>query len=191
MHTMTLVHAICRVKMLRGMSVLLIGLVMALSGCASMTPEECVTANWYEKGVRDGMSGQPRSYIVEHQEACTKAGRMPNVPQWEAGRAQGIRRYCTPENGLNVGRRGQSYRDACPLELEPDFLDAYRAGYRVYEFQQRVERLASDQRSKQQQLDKEKDDKKRDSLRRQLRELDYQLRGAREALYYEERRLSR
>ncbi len=184
-------HLICRFSLLRGKTALLIGLLMALSGCASMTPQECVTANWYEKGVRDGMSGQPRSYIVEHQEACSKAGRMPNAPQWEAGREQGIQRYCTPENGLNAGRRGQTYRDSCPLDLEPDFLASYHAGYRVYEFQQRVERLASEQRSKQQKLDKEKDDRKRDNLRRQLRDLDYQLRGARDALRYEESRLYR
>jgi len=189
--TMTSSHSTWRLTALCGKLTLVTGLLLALFGCATMSPEECLTADWYEKGVRDGMNGQPRSYIEEHREACSKAGVIPNAALWQKGRSQGIERYCTPENGLNAGRRGQYYRNACPPELEPDFLANYRAGYRVYESQQRVERLASEQRRKQYQLDREKDDKKRDRVRRQLRDLDYRLRGARDDLYYEERRLYR
>ena len=167
------------------------GLLIALSGCASMSPEECRTANWYEQGMRDGIQGQPRSYVEEHREACAEVGIVPNAALWEKGRSQGIKRYCTPENGLEEGLRGGDYRNACPPELEGAFLERYRAGHRVHEARQRVERLANDQRSKQNELDRVKDDKARDRLRQQIRDLDYRLRSAREELYYEERRLYR
>lgn len=166
------------------------GVLLALSGCASMTEEECLTADWYEQGVRDGVNGQPRSYVEDHREACSKVGVVPNAALWEQGRSEGIRQYCTPENGVNQGRRGAYYRNSCPPDLEGAFLNNYRAGYRVYEAEKRVERLANEQRSKQSELDRNKDDKARDRLRRDIRDLDYRLRSARDDLYYEERRLN-
>ncbi|CAM5549437.1 DUF2799 domain-containing protein [Eoetvoesiella caeni] len=165
------------------------GFLGLLAGCASMSPEECRTANWREQGMRDGQNGQPRSYLEEHREACGKVGVTPDARSYEAGRAIGIKQYCTPANGLEEGRYGHTYRNSCPPELERAFLDRYRAGYRVYEAQRRVENLTSEQRSKQYNLDRAKDDKARDSLRRQLRDLDYSLRRARDDLYYEEQRL--
>lgn len=164
-------------------------LASLFAGCASMSAEECRTANWREQGMRDGQNGQPRSYLEEHREACAKVGVVPNAGQYEAGRAVGIKYYCTPANGLNEGRQGHSYRNACPPELEPAFLDRYKAGYRVYQAQKRIDSLVSEQRNKQYQLDKAKDDNTRDSLRRQLRDLDYSLRSARDNLAYEESRL--
>src|SRR5690606_26592224 len=105
-----------------------------------------------------------------------------------AGRNVGIREYCTPENGLNQGLAGYSYRNACPMELERDFLIQYKRGYRVYEAQQRVNTLKRDVENKERQLDKEKDDKKRRALRRELRDLDDRLMRARRELCDEERR---
>lgn len=167
------------------------GALAALSGCASMSPEECRTADWHEKGVRDGLHGEPRAYIEEHREACGKVGIVPNAALWERGRSEGIRQYCTPENGLNEGRRGASYQNSCPPELEGAFLDRYRAGRRAHEAEQRVERLSNEQRNKEYELDRAKDEKDRERLRRQIRDLDFRLRNARNDLYYEERRLYR
>src|SRR5690606_13231192 len=55
------------------------GVLLALSGCASMTPEECLHADWYEKGMQDGLRGQPRAYVEDHREACGKVGVVPNA----------------------------------------------------------------------------------------------------------------
>lgn len=166
-------------------------LAVTLSACASMSEEECLTADWKEQGYRDGRSGFPLSRVEEHREACAKVGVVPNVTLYTAGRNVGIREYCTPENGLNQGLAGYSYRNACPMELERDFLIQYKRGYRVYEAQQRVNTLKRDVENKERQLDKEKDDKKRRALRRELRDLDDRLMRARRDLFDEERRLRR
>lgn len=139
----------------------------------------------------EGRSGFPLSRVEEHREACAKVGVVPNVTLYTAGRNVGIREYCTPENGLNQGLAGYSYRNACPMELERDFLIQYKRGYRVYEAQQRVNTLKRDVENKERQLDKEKDDKKRRALRRELRDLDDRLMRARRDLFDEERRLRR
>ncbi len=160
-----------------------------ISGCASMSPEECRTVQWHEQGMRDGQNGHPRARADQHREACGKAGVTIDMQQYEAGRAIGIRRYCTPENGLQAGRLGRSYQNSCPPELEGRFLDNYRSGYRVYEAQQYVEQLDRELSSKEYSLRKAKDDRERSRLRSDLRDLDRRLRHARDDVYQAERRL--
>ncbi|NYT65432.1 DUF2799 domain-containing protein [Alcaligenaceae bacterium] len=167
----------------------LIATVVLISGCASMSPEECRTVQWHEQGMRDGQHGQPRSRADQHREACGKVGVSINMQEYEAGRSIGIRRYCTPENGLEAGRLGRSYQNSCPPELEGRFLDNYRSGYRVYEAQQYVERLDREISSKEQSLRKTEDDDERSRLRSDLRELDRRLRHARDDVHQAERRL--
>lgn len=162
--------------------------IALLSGCASMSEQECLSADWHDRGMRDGHNGQPRHYVEAHREACAKVGVVPDELAYRTGHAVGIRQYCTPENGGRVGRRGSTYRQACPAELEGAFLDRYRAGYRVYEAEQRVRSIDSDIQHKERALDKEKNEDKRRRLRRDLRDLDDRLRRARHDLHDAERR---
>ena len=39
----------------------------ALSGCATMSPEECLQANWEEVGYHDAVEGYPVSRDSEHR----------------------------------------------------------------------------------------------------------------------------
>ena len=158
-----------------------------LTGCASMSPQECQTANWYEQGMRDGIHGEPRSRVEDHREACAKLGIQPDVKKYMAGRDIGIRQYCTPDVGMQEGLQGRSYRNSCPPLLEAKFLDRYRVGYRVYQAQQRVNQLDNEVNRKQRELDKARDDNKRARLRQDLRDLDRRLRDARNDVYYAER----
>jgi len=153
-----------------------------------MSEEECLTADWYEQGLRDGRNGQPRHYLDAHREACAKVGVVPEAVPYGKGHAEGIRQYCTPENGASLGRQGRSYRNSCPAELESAFLQRYRPAYRVYEAEQRVRSLDNEVQSKERSLDREKDEDKRRRLRRELRDLDDRLRRARDDLYDAERR---
>lgn len=162
---------------------------LLLSGCASMSPEECLTAQWHEQGMRDGQNGYPRSRAANHQEACAKVGVSINMTQYQAGRDIGIRRYCTPENAIEQGRSGRSYQNSCPPELERRFLDNYHSGYRVYTAQQYVDRLDSELNSTERRLRKAKDDAERTRLRKDLRDLDRRLRSARDDVYQAERRI--
>jgi len=152
-----------------------------------MTEEECLTADWYERGLRDGRNGQPRDYIAEHHKACAKVGVVPQEQQYRKGHSLGIRDYCTPENGARLGRHGGYYRNSCPADLEGPFMDRYRAAYRVHEAERRVNSLNTDIRNKERQLDKEQNEDKRRRLRRELRDLDDRLRRARDDLYQAER----
>lgn len=106
---------------------------LALSTCATLNEDECLSADWYQLGQGDGASGQPSNYVELHREACAKHGVPVNDALWFQGWQIGIRTYCTPQNGLLVGRDGNSYKNSCPADLAPEFLNAYQVGKRVFD----------------------------------------------------------
>lgn len=166
-------------------------LALLLGACASMSEKECLSANWTDQGYRDGRDGQPLTRLEDHREACAKVGVIPDTQRYRAGRDIGIREYCTPANGIEEGRRGRPYRNACPINLERDFLANYDLGYGVYQAEQRVDSLDRDIQRTQRTLDKEKSEAKRRELRHELRRLDSRLSEARRDLRDEAHRLRR
>jgi len=110
-------------------------------GCATMSKEECFEADWYQVGYRDGRAGMPRAQFQRHSEACIEHGVRPERGAYYRGRDQGIRSYCTEDNGYALGKRGRAYRGACPAELEAAFLKAYRSGLEIHQYESEVDRL--------------------------------------------------
>jgi hypothetical protein len=105
----------------------------ALSTCATLNEKECQAANWAQLGQSDGAAGHPFNYVELHREACSKHGIPVNDQQWQSGWQVGIRLYCTPQNGLLVGREGRSYENSCPADMSLEFLNAYQVGKRVFD----------------------------------------------------------
>lgn len=167
----------------------LVMLAMLISSCASMSKQECLTANWFDQGFRDGRTGEPVSRIEDHRQACAKVGVRPDQTLYFKGRDQGILIYCTPDNALQEGRKGRSYRNACPAHLEHQFLIYYEQGKQFYDAEQRIEKLNEQANQLEDSLKKEEDQDKRRYLRQELRDIDRQLQQAREDMRYLERRI--
>ena len=163
--------------------------VILLTGCASMSEQECLTANWLDQGFRDGRTGQPLARIGDHRKACAKVGVRPDDALYFQGRDQGIVLYCTPENALAVGRQGQPYRNACPAALEHQFLVSYEQGKQLYDAELRIEALNEDTRQLELLLRDEDDREKRRDLRQHIRDLDWERQRARDEQRYLESRL--
>ena len=104
---------------------------LALSACATLNEDECLATNWSQLGQADGAAGQPSNYVELHREACAKHGLPVGDREWLAGWQVGIRLYCTPQNGLLVGREGKSYANSCPVDMASEFGAAYQVGKRV------------------------------------------------------------
>lgn len=168
---------------------ILLAAAVLINGCASMTENECLTANWLDQGFRDGRNGQALSRLEEHRQACAKVGVTPNRQLYFKGREQGILHYCTPDNALQEGLKGRQYRSACPAHLEHDFLIAYEQGKEIYDAEQRVEKLNGQSSQLEKLLKKEKSPEERRYLRQELRDIDRELVRAREDMRYLERRL--
>lgn len=151
-----------------------LALSVALSGCATLSEEECKTADWGRLGYQDGAAGHPESRLAEHAEACAKIGIRPLADIWRAGWDRGVRAYCVPSVGWNEGLAGRSYQGVCRGRGEEVFLPAYRAGADIHRLQSRLDSNVSDINRLERELRNAKTDKERHHLRQRLNELDWE-----------------
>jgi len=171
-----------RTNLLCRHSVWLALIVLTMTGCETMSKEECLSADWYHVGFKDGRAGEQRSRIEAIAESCAKANVTPKRGQYFAGRERGLLEYCTPEHALELGINGTSYTHVCPPRFAADFEHAYSRGKRVYDARQKVKRLEGKLDKTEEKLSKEKDDKEKKHLRDELEELDGSLESARDRL---------
>ena len=112
--------------------VLAIGALALVAGCTTVPPEQraanCTQTDWQHYGLNDGTLGVPLSERADLFEDCAELGHPADMAAYETGRAEGLRAYCTVENGYELGYRGHRYRNVCPPELEPDFLQGLAQG---------------------------------------------------------------
>ncbi|MDJ0721411.1 MAG: DUF2799 domain-containing protein [Desulfobacterales bacterium] len=135
-----------------------LGLALCLQGCATLSEEECLSADWHTIGYEDGSRGFSAQRIGKHREACAEHGITPNFRAYMDGHRAGLRQYCIPVTGFALGRSGKRYSGICPEELEYAFLAAFEDGRVVYRLQQEIEQLRRDirqARNEKAQLEKE------------------------------------
>lgn len=148
-------------------------LLVGLGGCASMSESECQRADWYQKGLQDGRDGLARDRVEDHAQACAKVGISPDEARWQSGWAEGLRRYCRPANGWQLGLKGEYYRGVCVDQPEgAAFEDNYQAAKRIYELGQQIDRNYREMQRLERDLVEAKTDEERKRLRALLRELD-------------------
>lgn len=121
----------------------LVAVLVLASGCAVMTPEQCEYADWMDLGERDARMGRPYEYIAERAKACRKADISPDAVAYRVGWDRGIVRYCTVDQGFADGLAGRAYSQACPTQIETEFLNGYSIGNEIH--RARVARDAEDQ----------------------------------------------
>lgn len=138
---------------LLGLALVFVG----LSGCATMSGDECMTSDWSAIGYEDGARGYTTDRFGQHRKACAKHGVTPDFAAYQNGRDQGLVEYCQPSRGFNVGSNGGSYNGVCSVNREADFLDAYNAGHQLYSLRSQVSRANSSISSKEHELEEIED----------------------------------
>jgi hypothetical protein len=156
--------------------------VFWLSGCATLSEEECKTADWGRLGYKDGAAGHAESRLAEHAESCSKLGIRPNGPQWRSGWDRGVMAYCTPNVGWREGLAGRSYNGVCRGRNEEAFLAPYRAGSEIHRLESRIESNQRDIRRAEEQLRSAPSDEARRRLRNRIRDLDDEQRRLRSSV---------
>lgn len=106
--------------------------IALLTGCATMSKEECTNADWHAVGYSDGSRGIHFQNLEKHRKSCGKYEIVPDAGAYRAGWDQGIRSYCTADNGYRAGRAGKAYHNICPSDVEADFLSGWDQGVREY-----------------------------------------------------------
>jgi hypothetical protein len=127
----------------RARAVAILLLTMALSGCETMTADECRVANWRDIGLRDGLQGETMAMLQERAGDCAKAGLRPDTAQYLAGREQGLQNYCRLENAVPLGLRGADYAGVCSPMVDVEFRRRHQAARAVYDLRGRLNDLDS------------------------------------------------
>lgn len=103
-----------------------------ISGCASMSKKECLSADWHAIGYSDGTRGIHHNNLAKHRQSCGKYEVFPDEEAYHAGWDQGIRSYCTSDRGYRAGSAGQPYRNICPEDVAENFRHGWERGVRSY-----------------------------------------------------------
>lgn len=137
-------------------------LVMAgmATACARTDLRDCYTTDWFSLGQRDGLVGAPTEVFETYRATCREAEVAPDREAYEKGHQDGLRYYCTDQNGFRVGRARKPYHHVCPPGLEINFLTGRARGMRlqgcraaVYVFDQHLTSLEHALKSREQALE--------------------------------------
>ncbi len=112
--------------------------LVVLTGCSSMSAEECQTARWQEIGYRDGKAGRSPQVINDYAKDCGEVGYSVDHSVWQHAYQQGLRLYCSPDNGYRIGKSGGTYHGVCESEL---FYKNYQRGMKEYEINLRLDEI--------------------------------------------------
>ena len=118
---------------------------LVLSGCAGMSKDECLYADWRAIGYEDGAAGLPVSAVSERRSVCArKAGVTVDMAEYTSGRTQGLELYCEPSRAFAVGSGGQTYHGVCSGPGEAEFTSAYQAGRQLFVLERAVAEIEND-----------------------------------------------
>lgn len=120
---------------------LLLPVVLLLSACATMSPDECRVADWYLIGEMDARSGRAPAHFAQRDRACLEAGYPADQQSWRQGWEQGLAVFCTAQEGFRFGRDGGRYERICPASLEPDFISGFDLGRELFTLNERANSL--------------------------------------------------
>lgn len=121
----------------------LVATLAALAGCSGMSASECELADWRAVGYEDGVNGRSTDRFGAHRRNCAKHEVAPDFAAYQAGREAGLREFCQPARGYNLGVGGGTYAGVCPADLEPEFVAAYDEGRQLYELEHAVRSTSS------------------------------------------------
>ena len=116
----------------------ILGSIYLLSGCATLSKQECMIGDWQAIGYNDGVAGYHSDRLASHTKACAKASVAPDYQAWARGRQLGLQQYCTVNNAYNVGRRGNRLNNVCPIASATALRQANQSGLNYYTLDSQV-----------------------------------------------------
>jgi Protein of unknown function (DUF2799) len=125
----------------RLIALVLIGIMLA--GCAAMSEEECVFADWAAVGYEDGADGRSSDRFGDYRRACADHSITPDFQAWQDGRERGLVEYCQPLRGFQTGQSGGRYNGVCDSNLEPGFLEGFRLGTELFSLRSNLNAITS------------------------------------------------
>lgn len=91
-----------------------------------------MNANWQSMGYSDGSRGVHHNKLEKYRQSCMDYEIAPDGQAYQTGWEQGIRSYCTADNGYRAGKSGKAYKNICPQDIEANFLSGWEQGVQQY-----------------------------------------------------------
>lgn len=115
---------------------ILIALFMVSCQTVNIAKEknDCSTLDWFEIGRADGVVGVDSLNWQNKEKSCqnfTDSHHESYVNGWYAG----VNEFCSSSHGFAYGKTGASYNNVCPTGKEEAFMDAYKKGVKVFEYE--------------------------------------------------------
>jgi len=123
---------------------ILSAVAIGLTGCASISEDECISGSWSDIGYKDGVNGKARGKLADYTKTCAKYNVEPNREVYLTAFDSGLVKYCTYEQGYDLGENGNSYNQVCSGDLAGSFSQGYDEGRAVYEIYRQHKQLISD-----------------------------------------------
>jgi len=114
---------------------------IGLAGCTSISEDDCIAGNWSDLGYKDGVNGKSRDTLSGYIKTCAKYDVKLNRDVYLAAFESGLLKYCTYEQGYELGENGNSYNQVCSGDLSTGFSQGYDEGRAVYEIYREHKRL--------------------------------------------------
>jgi hypothetical protein len=104
------------------------------AGCSTYSKKECQQMDWRNQGVKYAMEGRTLDQGRSHfHETCERDHEIAfDVQSFESGYQDGLKNFCSPDNGARFGAKGGVYAGICPADSEPQFLAKYHSGREGY-----------------------------------------------------------
>ena len=64
--------------------------IFSISACSSMSEQECLSTNWYKKGMSDAKAGKPKSTLGGYKDACRRNGIQFDNEEYIQGFEKGL-----------------------------------------------------------------------------------------------------
>jgi len=148
-------------------------LLTLLNACSTLSEKECHSSDWHQLGTQDGHVGLPERRLEDYATSCEEYGIRPDTKQYQAGREIGLKQYCVPSNAFRTGMNGEEYQGVCPADIDMAFHINNTVALNVYKARQRIKDLDSRLDHLEHELsEKDKAEKDRLRLRKEIRDLD-------------------
>ena len=135
---------------------ILMGCMVLINGCATMSKSECLGAEdysrWRTLGKNDGLEGKAPQ-IEKRGQACAKHNIKIDRESYKIGYKEGLFAYCQPQNILNLALQGKgqgqgnwmlqtggSYTN-CPPERHEELRSYYNVGNNYYQAKTQLDDL--------------------------------------------------
>ncbi|HEU0282745.1 MAG TPA: DUF2799 domain-containing protein [Gallionella sp.] len=171
-------------------SSIILACLALLSGCSTLSEQECRSADWYRLGIKDGQQGELANLLDEHKESCKRYSIRPDESRYLAGREAGLEQYCQLGNAFRIGMNGEEYKGVCPLDVDAAFRRNNAAALEVYNSRKKIEDTDRQLSRKEHELtEKDTPEKEKIRLREEIRGLDRKRDRLRSDLHDQEREL--